>query len=150
VNYSDFKDEFYKVRENRRTIASLIESIADLQTNAFARLNSGVVDYSADRVQKTCDPDKAMVEAIDKVNRDKSELVNKLNRLREENEPFERIIFEADGTGGEILRLFFIEVLNMKAIAKRLHYDENYIYELRKKALKEAYEKEVKDGVARL
>lgn len=126
----EFKDELYIIRDNCRQMRCLLESIKALNDTAYECLNNGVVDYSKDRLQKTVDPDKAMIEAIDNLNRKRELLLNKYNNLQARNERTENLILSIEGINGEILRLYFMEGLTMKATAKRVNYSESYTWQL--------------------
>lgn len=142
MTFTEFKDELYLVRENRRSINSLIESIDNLTAKLLDRLTGGVTDYSKDRLQKTPDPDAKIIETIATIEEERTEYLEKLNRLREANSKYEAIIMSFDTLGGEILRLYFIEGLSIKAIGQRIGYSEQYTWELWRKATKDLYEKE--------
>lgn len=142
MTFTDFKDELYLVRENRRTIKSLIETIDNLTQELCDKLGGGVVDYSADRLQKTPDPDAKYIQAIADSQEKRAECMEKLKRLREANSKYEAVIMAFDTLGGEILRLYFIEGMSIKTIGKRIDYSEQYTWELWRKAIKDLYEKE--------
>jgi DNA-directed RNA polymerase specialized sigma subunit len=142
MTLTEFKDELYLVRENRRSINSLIETIDNLTEELCDKLGGGVTDYSKDRLQKTPDPDGKMIQAIADSQKKRAECTEKLNRLREANEKYEAVIMAFDTLGGEILRLYFIEGMSIKAIGKRIDYSEQYTWELWRKAIKDLYEKE--------
>jgi DNA-directed RNA polymerase specialized sigma subunit len=142
MTFTDFKDELYLVRENRRSIKSLIESIDNLTAKLCERLSGGVQDYSKDRLQKTPDPDAKVIETIAAIEEERTNNLDKLNRLREANIKYEAIIMAFDTLGGEILRLYFIEGLSIKSIGKRIDYSEQYTWELWRKAMRDLYEKE--------
>ena len=142
MTFTDFKDELYLVRENRRTIKSLIETIDNLTQELCDKLGGGVVDYSVDRLQKTPDPDAKYIQAIADSQEKRAECMDKLKRLREANSKYEAVIMAFDTLGGEILRLYFIEGMSIKTISKRIDYSEQYTWELWRKAIKDLYEKE--------
>ena len=105
MTYSEFKDGFYIIRENRIVIRSKLQRLEELNDKYFSKLNHGVTDYSKDRLQSTPDPDKAIIEAIDNITREKDKLIEEIRSLREENEHFEELLFSAKGISGEITQL---------------------------------------------
>lgn len=143
MTYSEFKDELYLIKENRRIMRSILKSLSEVEDNNFSRLNNGAVDYSKERLQTSRDNDKAIIEAISKIDKDRERLLEKLKELKETNEYFENLIFNLRGVGGEVMRLFFIEGVTMKEIAeKRLYYSPQYCWEILQKTMKDLYRKE--------
>lgn len=142
MTLSDFKNALYAVKENRRVISSLVKSIEGASEEHLSRISNGAIDYSKERVQKTPDPDKQIIEAIYNTDRDIERYQQKLRRLEEENEPFEDMILQASGIGAEVLRLYFLEGKGMKQISEQLDYSQQRCWELWKKTIKELYQKE--------
>lgn len=135
MTYTELKDELYLVRERERVIRSKQKDLETLKDDYLARLPSGVTDYSRDRLQATPDPDKALINLIDDINRDTAKLVEVITELREANERYKTLIYETKTVGGEVLRLFFIEGYSMRQTSKRLNYAEKYTWKLWREAI---------------
>lgn len=140
MTYTELKDELYQVRERERLIRSKLKSLSTMQDDYLARLNNGVTDYSREMLQKTRDPDKAIITVIDDINRDTERYTETIKDLREKNEPYKSLIVQMQGLGGEILRLFFIEGLSMKSICKRFNYSERSTWGHWRNAIKDLLE----------
>lgn len=139
---SQFEAELYQIRENRRVMRSIIRSLESLGEDTISSIFSGAIDYSKDRLQSSSDPDGKMVNALFKLDKDVERLRKKLARLKEENEHIESLIYQADGLGAEIMRLFFIEGLSMPKVSMRLNYAKSSCWREMRKKITELYEKE--------
>lgn len=144
MTYSEFKDGFYIIRENRIVIRSKLQRLEELNDKYFSKLNHGVTDYSKDRLQSTPDPDRAIIEAIDNIMREKNKLIEEIRSLREENEHFEELLFSVRGISGEITQLYFLDGKSMRTISKTLNYAERTCWRLMRMTLRDLYEKEEK------
>lgn len=140
MTYSELKDELYLVRERERIIDARLKSLATLKDDYLARLNNGVTDYSKEQLQKSRDPDAALVAVIDDINRDSEKLIETIKSLREANEYYRRIILATKDIGGEVLRLFFLERLSMRQVASTLNYAEKYTWKLWRQAIEDLTE----------
>lgn len=140
MTYTELKDELYLVRERERIIDARLKSLATLKDDYLARLNNGVTDYSRDAIQKSRDPDAALVAVIDDLNRDTDKLIASIKALREANEYYKGLILSSKDIGGEVLRLFFLERLSMKQVSKTLSYAEKYTWKLWRQAIEELTE----------
>lgn len=139
----EFQNDLADVREKTRIIRSKIKSLETLREDKLATVYSGAIDYSKDVVQTSPDPDKALIYAIDEINRDADKLINQIEKLREEIKPFEDLILNTSGVGGEILRCYYLEGLSMAATAEQLNYSEVRGWELWRKTIKSIYDEEV-------
>lgn len=142
MTYGEFKDELYVIRLNRQVMRSIM---ADLRTYAEDQLStvfSGAIDYSKERVQKTPDPDAAIINVIAKIDSDMERLKEKLERLEEENDKLETLIFKGEGLGGEFIRLYYIEGYSMNKIAERFNYSRQWTYTLWDNELKRLWREE--------
>ena len=144
MTYSEFKDGFYIIRENRIVIRSKLQRLEELNDKYFSKLNHGVTDYSKDRLQSTPDPDKAIIEAIDNVMREKNKLIEEIRSLREENEHFEELLFSVRGISGEVTQLYFLDGKSMRTISKTLNYAERTCWRLMRMTFRDLYEQEEK------
>lgn len=142
---SQFEAELYQIRENRRVMRSILHSLESLGEDTISSIFSGAIDYSKDRLQSTADPDGKMVNALFKLDKDVEHLKKKLDRLKEENEHVEALIYQADGLGAEIMRLFFIEGMAMPKVSMRLNYAKSSCWREMRKKITELYEQEVKN-----
>lgn len=124
----EFKQDLYTIRENRRIMRSIRTSLANLEEEVLSSVFSGAIDYSQERVQKSHDPDSAIINAIMMTEQEKDKLKKQLSDLQEENSTIENLIYSQRGLGAEIVRLYFIEGETMIAIAKRLHYHRDTCY----------------------
>ena len=144
MTYSEFKDGFYIIRENRIVIRSKLQRLEELNDKYFSKLNHGVTDYSKDRLQSTPDPDKAIIEAIDNITRERDKLIEEIRSLREENEHFEELLFSVKGISGEITQLYFLDGKSMRNISKSFNYAEQSCWRIMRRVLRDLYEKEEK------
>ena len=144
MTYEQFKFEMDLVRENRIVMRSLLKSLDNLTEERLSALNSGAVDYSKEPLQMSHDPDLAMIETLDRIDKDRERLQQKLRSLEEANEYYESLILSTAGIGGEVLRLYYIEGYTMEAVADHLQYDISYCWMFRKKSLKKLLEQEEK------
>lgn len=140
MTYTELKDELYQVRDRERLIRSKLKSLSTMQDDYLARLNNGVTDYSRELLQKTRDPDNAIITVIDDINRDTERYTETIKALRDKNEPYKTLIIQMQGLGGEILRLFFIDGLAMKSICKRFNYSERSAWAYWRKTIYELLE----------
>lgn len=140
----EFKEQLYQIRENRRIINSIRTSLRSLPEDYLSTIFSGAIDYSKERVQSTSDPDGKMINTLVKIDRDTQVLLNKLQKLEEENEYYESLILNAEGIGAEILRLFFIEGYGMNRVASQMHYSVRTCWKYWRLKITDIYE-EVKD-----
>ena len=140
MTYSELKDELYLVRERERVIRSKQKDLESLKDDYLTRLPNGVTDYSKDRLQSTPDPDRALVNLIDDINRDTQKLIEIITELREANEYYKTLILNMTTVGGEVLRLFFVEGYSMRQVAKRLNYAERSTWRLWREAIKDMTE----------
>lgn len=140
MTYSELKDELYLVRERERLIKSKCKDLASLKDDYLARLNNGVQDYSREILQTTRDPDKALINLIDDINRDTEKLIETIKSLRDANEKYKTLILETEDIGGEVLRLFFLEGHSMRQVSIRLNYAEKYTWKLWREAIEKLVE----------
>lgn len=141
MTFSQFKDELELVRDNRRQIRCLIESGIAIANERLVSI--GVTDYSKDRVQSSKDPDNGMINRIER-NRIEDETRKKqIDKLKSEIEWAERLILDCRGDGGAILYLYYIDGHTMEKVSAITKFELTYCYELRRKTLRNIYEKEV-------
>ena len=136
----EFKQELFVIRENRRVMRSLRQSLATLQEDMLTSVFSGAIDYSKDQVQHQSDPDSAIINAIMLTEKEKERLRNQLAELQEENAELEKLIYSMRGVGAEVVRLYFIEGKTMIDIAKRLGYHRDTCYEKWNNTIKDMLE----------
>ena len=127
----EFKQELFVIRENRRVMRSLRQSLATLEEDMLTSVFSGAIDYSKDQVQHQADPDSAIINAIMLTEKEKERLRNQLA---------EKLIYSMRGVGAEIVRLYFIEGKTMIDIAKRLGYHRDTCYEKWNNTIKDMLE----------
>lgn len=142
MTFSQFKDEFYLIRENRIVIRLELKNLARRTEEKFSLLGAGAIDYSKDKLQSTKDPDKTIIDALATIKADKIRTAERIKELQDRNRHIENLIHSTEGVGGEILRLYFIEGLTMGQIAADTNYNKNYCFELMRKTLKTLWEKE--------
>lgn len=140
MTFSQFKCEFDVVRDKCRDIRSLVEELDHLEEERLKDNGPGAIDYSADRVQHTTDPDKAMIYKLDSIDREKKKKKAKLARLREEIEPFETMIYKADGIGAIVGRRFVLDGQPMKEVSKALNYHVSHCYGFWNRTMRQMYE----------
>ena len=128
MNLYEFKQELFVIRENRRVMRSLRQSLATLEEDMLTSVFSGAIDYSKERGQHQSDPDSAIINAIMLTEKEKERLRKQLQELQDENAELEQLIYRKRGLGAEIVRLYFIEGKTMMEIADRLdcHRDTCY------------------------
>ena len=140
MTYTELYDELKLVRVREKQITSKLKSLVTLKDEYLSRLNNGVTDYSRDILQKSRDPDKALIEVIDNINRDTETLIETINELRDKNLKYKRLIVSKKDIGGEVMRLYFIEAMAMQEVAARLSYSEKYAWKMCHKAINELLE----------
>lgn len=141
MTFTQFKYEFDLVREKCRDIRSLVDELDHLEEERLKEIGNGAIDYSADRVQHSKDPDRAMIYKLDSIDREKEKKRNRLTNLREEVEPFERMIYESTGYGAIVGRRYVLQGQSMKAVAKYLNYHVSHCYGFWNQTMRELYEK---------
>lgn len=142
MTYSQFKDELELVRDNRRQIRCLVESGIAIANERLVSI--GVTDYTKDRVQATKDPDKNMIDRIDRNRIEDETRKRQIEKLKEEIAWAESLILGTRGDGGAILYLYYIDGHTMEKVASITKFEITYCYELRRKTIRGLYEKEVK------
>ena len=142
MTFKDFKDMFYELRDHKAVRRSLIHSLDELEQNGLSSVSSGAIDYSADHVQKTPDPDARLINAIAKMDQERQKILDKLGKLQADDEKSERLIYGAPGIEGEILRLFFIEGKPMGPISSTVGYSSRHCWRLAKNTLYKIYIRE--------
>ena len=140
MTFTQFKYEFDLVREKCRDIRSLVDELDHLEEERLKEIGNGAIDYSADRVQHTPDPDRAMIYKLDSIDREKEKKEMRLSRLREEIEPFETMIYEANGIGAIVGRRFVLDGLPMKEVSNILNYHVSHCYGFWNRTMRELYE----------
>ena len=143
MTFAEFKDELYIIKMNRQVMRSVMEDLKTYAEDQLSTAFSSAIDYSKDRVQKTPDPDGALINVISKIDHDVERLKAKLEKLEAENEELEEVIFKGQGLGGEFIRLYYIEGLSMNSIAERFNYSRQWCYELWDKELRRLYKEEL-------
>lgn len=136
----EFEQQLRVIQTNQRILSSLYDSLAHAREDQLAVVGSGAIDYSKDRIQASADPDAAIINAIARADELVNRLVKKINELEEEDAAIKDLLWEADGLGGEILRLCFLEGMRMGQIAQRLNYDRSYCYKMWREKINELYE----------
>lgn len=142
MTFKDFKDMFYELRDHKAVRRSLIHSLDELEQNGLSSVSSGAIDYSADHVQKTPDPDARLINAIVKMDQERQKILDKLGKLQADDEKLERLIYGEPGIEGEILRLFFIEGKPMGPISSTVGYSSRHCWRLAKNTLYKIYIRE--------
>lgn len=142
MTFSQFKIEMDIVRDRRRAMRSILRDLSTLSDDRLSALSSGAIDYSKERVQKTIEPDAAMINTLDQIDRDTARLKAKLQSLRERNEYYESLILAADGIGGEVGRLYVIDGLTMKLVAQHLRYSPSSCWKKWTKTMHEIHDAE--------
>ncbi len=142
MTFKDFKDMFYELRDHKAVRRSLIHSLDELEQNGLSSVRSGAIDYSADHVQKTPDPDARLINAIAKMDQERQKILDKLGKLQADDEKLERLIYGEPGIEGEILRLFFIEGKPMGPISSTVGYSSRHCWRLAKNTLYKIYIRE--------
>lgn len=140
MTFTQFKYEFDLVRDKCRDIRSLDDELDHLEEERLKEFGNGAIDYSADRVQHSTDPDKAMIYKLDSIDREKAKKKARRSRLREEIEPFETMIYNADGIGATVGRLFVLDGLPMKEVSRILNYHVSHCYGFWNRTMRELYE----------
>ena len=102
---------------------------------------SGAIDYSADKVQHQSDPDARIINAIARIDKDTERLLEKLDRLESNDQRFEKMIYEADGIGAEVVRLYVLEGLRWQDVAVQVGYSERYCQELYSRSTQTMWQK---------
>lgn len=140
MTFSQFKYEFDLVRDKCRDIRSLDDELDHLEEERLKEFGNGAIDYSVDRVQHSTDPDKAMIYKLDSIDREKAKKKARRSRLREEIEPFETMIYNADGIGATVGRRFVLDGLPMKEVSRILNYHVSRCYGFWNRTMRELYE----------
>lgn len=140
MTIGEFKDELHRIRYNRNLIRSKLKSLATLREDKLATNSSGVIDYSKDRIQGSSDPSNRVINLIYMIDEETDRLIEAIERLEEENREIEHLIYAVKGIPGEIVRIYFIEGLSMKAVSAQVNYSESHTWMLMRKAIREMYE----------
>ena len=126
----EFRCALRDVRDNRKQIKSILCSLKTIREDELSTIFSGAIDYSAERVQHQSDPDARIINAIARIDKDTERLLEKLDRLESNDQNFEKMIYEADGIGAEVVRLYVLEGLRWQDVAIQVGYSERYCQEL--------------------
>lgn len=126
----EFRCALRDVRDNRKQIKSILCSLKNIREDELSTIFSGAIDYSADKVQHQSDPDARIINAIARIDKDTERLLEKLDRLESNDQNFEKMIYEADGIGAEVVRLYVLEGLRWQDVAVQVGYSERYCQEL--------------------
>ncbi len=145
IDFIDFKKKFYEVRDNRKTIRSILNSLMTLENDVLGALYTGATNYSSDRIQANREPDAAVIDALNTLQNDYNEKVRKLKSIKETDSEVERMIYETPGTTGEILTRYFMDGEQMKNIAKALNYSESHCWKLLRRALENLHKEVCKN-----
>ena len=136
MTYQQLKIELDLVRDNRFAMRTILRELDTISDDYLSTTSSGAIDYMKDRVQKTMDPDKAMIEKIDRIDREIEKLKHRYDLLEGSNAHYEEIIMGLEGIDGEVMRLYYINGWKMTNVAKYLHFDISSCWGFRKRALK--------------
>lgn len=142
MTFKAFKDLFYGLRDDKAVRRSLLKSLETLEQDGLVSVSSGAIDYSADHVQKTPDPDVRIINAIAHVEKEKQRILDKLGQLQADDEKLENLIYGEQGIEGEILRLFFFEGKPMGYIGSVVGYSSRHCWRLTKNTLYKIYIRE--------
>lgn len=140
MTIGEFKDELHRIRYNRNLIRSKLKSLATLREDKLTTNSSGAIDYSKDRIQSSSDPSNRVINLIYMIDEETDRLMEAIERLEEENREIEHLIYAVKGIPGEIVRIYFIEGLSMKAVSAQVNYSESHTWWLMRKAIREMYE----------
>lgn len=128
------------IRDNQKVLMSLYLSLLSTRDEKLALVGNGVVDYSKDRVQTSSDPDAAINNAIYEADEKIKSIMEKIKSLEGEDPELKALLWSGEGLPSEIVRLYFIEGLTMREIAKRFNYDKSYCYKMWRRRINEMYE----------
>lgn len=140
MTFGEFKDELHRIRYNRNLIRSKLKSLATLREDKLTTVTSGAIDYSKERLQSSHDPDNKMINVLLLIDKETDRLMKAIEELENENSEIENLIYTVKGLPGEIVRIYFIEGMNMKAIAAQINYSESHSWMLLRKAIREMFE----------
>ena len=141
----EFRCALRDVRDNRKQIRSILQSLKTIRDDELSTVFSGAIDYSADKVQHQADPDARIINAIARIDKDTERLLEKLDRLESNDQRFEKMIYEASGIGGEVVRLYVLEGLKWQDVALQVQYSESYCHDLWCSTTKQLWEKYEED-----
>lgn len=139
MTFSQFEQELYLIQANQKAIASIRISLDAIDEKYLSKLSSGAMDYSQDRLQSSKDPDASLVNTLWERDEERKDLLKKIEYLKGQCSEVRSLLWQANGIGGEILRLFFLECMEMDAIAERLKYDRSTCYKFRRIKQEELY-----------
>jgi hypothetical protein len=137
----EFRCALRDVRDNRKQIKSILCSLKTIREDELSTIFSGAIDYSADKVQHQSDPDARIINAIARIDKDTERLLEKLDRLESNDQRFEKMIYEADGIGAEVVRLYVLEGLRWQDVAVQVGYSERYCQELYSRSTQTMWQK---------
>ena len=137
----EFRCVLRDVRDNRKQIKSILCSLKTIREDELSTIFSGAIDYSADKVQHQSDPDARIINAIARIDKDTERLLEKLDRLESNDQNFEKMIYEADGIGAEVVRLYVLEGLRWQDVAVQVGYSERYCQELYSRSTQTMWQK---------
>lgn len=141
VTLYEFRCALRDVRDNRKQIKSILCSLKTIREDELSTIFSGAIDYSAERVQHQSDPDARIINTIARIDKDTERLLEKLDRLESNDQDFERMIYEADGIGAEVVRLYILEGLRWQDVAVQVGYSERYCQELYSRSTQTMWQK---------
>lgn len=141
VTLYEFRCALRDVRDNRKQIKSILCSLKTIREDELSTIFSGAIDYSADKVQHQSDPDARIINAIARIDKDTERLLEKLDRLESNDQRFEKMIYEADGIGAEVVRLYVLEGLRWQDVAVQVGYSERYCQELYSRSTQTMWQK---------
>lgn len=140
MRYDDFRAAVYQIRDNRKEIKGSLMRLRLTNRDKFDDLIQ-VIDYSRDRVSSSAgDYTDAVIDAIEKFNRDKERIAQHIKELPVIDDAIEQALWAVSGVRGALLIDYFIMGHAMRDIEAAYAYSQPQIYRLIRAGIEDAYE----------
>lgn len=139
MSYEEFKEECYKIRDNRLVMIEQCQKLQRLENKKFDGLVN-VIDFSKEHLNASKqDPDKKMIDALTDYQRAKDNIKHSIEQLPDENDAVKRVLLDAQTIDAKIAMMFFIMCMSIKDISEQLFICERQCYRKLKQGLKDTY-----------
>lgn len=148
MTYTEFVEECCTIRNNRMIRTELDRRLQVLNKLKYDTLVN-ITDPAREHLQRSITPDSKMINTLSEYDRKRERIEAIVDNLPAESKEVKELIYSTLGLEPELVRLYVIEALPMKDIAKRLGYNPTYCYTKYKQGLKRIYrnyERRLQDG----
>ena len=127
MTYDRLRDELGIIRENSQKRHNILKSIVDLDERKFERLQT-VTDTSKDYTVRTRSTDDGIIDAIEKHEKKRLELIHRLEDLPKEDEELRETLWHINGIKGVVMLCYFIQGAPVGNIASWTEYSTPQVY----------------------